>query len=491
MRRPCRALALASALCLCPFVALADDPYADFRVPEHRTASWLVQSIGSTNADQRNSMFGIDRDRFTFGRFQSRTDWSLESEAQLRALEFAADANWNYYHSRFESAPLTDQSAHQRNNHQVATVSGLQRSYLGGSEYALDVSVVADIELSQSDYSQDGHEISGPSETFFGNESRTRFYQHVGQVTLGIGRGRVRDVTGVFSAQLIEQRLLATGGLSQPLSAAARLRIAQLHYLANDYSSAHDRPARYFWREVERVLREDGALRDSSLDAYSLVRVLEPAMGGAFFLRRSGTFVRPFFFGSEIRGHEDFDTRSSYLSLFNGSPVYGQVFESSNRNHLDREDSGAGVGVEYHRPVGMRWQSDLSTAASYGGGPRRSLDLGSAAQIQYMIADRWYSSASLQYDVLSERLDDVRSEPTWFLQGRAQLSYLVEDSWSFDLQFSTSQAQSRNQLVGFFGAPESIFQRFSTLLVGLTYRPFGRFDAPGLGVAERLSTPRL
>jgi hypothetical protein len=71
--------------------------------------------------------------------------------------------------------------------------------------------------------------------------------------------------------------------------------------------------------------------------------------------------------------------------------------------------------------------------------------------------------------------------------GRANLSYLVEDSWTLDLQFTHEQEQERN---GIFYFPR-YFQRTSALTFGLTYRPFGRFAAPGLGLSEHLAAPAL
>jgi hypothetical protein len=486
-----RALALVSAFCLLPAVVHAEDPYADFRVPDHRSFSWIVQSNGTTNLNLRNQGTESSRDRALNGALRSQMTWASESEARQRALVLATNASWFYDHSRATNAfpaQLFQSSEHQRADRQDLTLAASQRSYLGASEFAMDGQVTADL-----DFEQDGRSdvnasfLTPPAEDVLGEETQDRVYRHQGSVSLGIGRGRVRDVTGVFSAQLIEQRLLATGRLTRALSDPARLRLAQLHYLSSDFFAAHERPGRYFWREAERVLREDGALSDSTLDAYSLERVLEPTLPGVQFTRRTGWFVRPFFFGSETRGHADQDFRSDHLLVSSGVVQFHSQSEFSARNKLDRKDSGVGLSAEYHRPVGMRWQSDASAGASYGRGPLRELDVNASAGLQYLLADRWYASATFQESVRSQRTADGRSQPSWFLQSRANLSYLVEDSWSIDLHYTDVQGIQRDVFASF----PADFLRSSGFSFGLTYRPFGRFDAPGLGLSEHLTTPAL
>ncbi len=465
MSRIHRAFALASALSLLPALARADDPYADFRVPDHRTFTWIVQSSGGINSSQENAS-SRSRERSLNGHLLSRMAWGSETEARLRALAVATDARWistrDQFDAHFPFNETDHEVQHRRNDAQSLTVSGGQRSYLGRSSFAVDAQASAALELAQRGSSQDRRDLNiTPSSNVFEFTSNEDFedrrYQQSGSASLGLGFGRVRDVTGVFSAQLIEQRLRATGRLTRALSPEAALRLAQLHYVANDITAAHDRPGRYFWREVERVLREDGALNEGTLDAYSLERVLEPALGVVQITRRVGIFVRPFYFGSESSGHLDEDFSRSTRQLDDGVPVFSDSEKFSRRIRVREKDSGVGLGVEVHRPAGMRWQSDLSVAASYGGGAGRALVVGTFAGIQYLLADRWYASATLDETERSRHAGDGRTPPSWLLEGRASLSYLVEDSWSLDLLFSHEQEQERN---GVFYFPR-YFQRTS------------------------------
>jgi hypothetical protein len=482
-----RSLVFASALTLLPAAAYAEDPYADFRVPEHRRFSWFVQANGSANSFQGNSPNSTTHDTSPSGQLLSQMVWSHESDARLSNLAFTAQARTFQDHRRFTaSSPVYEQSGHQWDNFETLSLSVDQRNYLGDSRFAVEGDASLAYVLAQRGNSAAGYSQGGTFEDFNGDEQSLHSYRPSGSVTLGIGYGRVRDATGVYSAQLIEQRLHAMGRLTRALSPAARTRIAQLHYIAGDFLAAHDRPSRYFWQEVERVLNDDGALAEGGLDAYSLLRLLEPSMGGRGYTRLAGGFVRPFFFGSQVGGHEDLDTRSSRLVLDSGTVVFAEEAQSSQRTELDQKDSGVGLGLEYHRPGGMRWQTDASAVSTYGGGPRRELDVSSVAQVQYLIADRWFALARLDYQSHSQELNGARSEPEWTLAGRTSLSYLVEDSWSLDLQCSSTQQQRRNE--DFF---TTSFVRVSGISFGLTYRPYGRFEAPGLNIAQRLITPPL
>jgi hypothetical protein len=481
-----RVLLYASALTLLPAAAYAEDPYADFRVPEHRRFAWFVQANGSANSFQSNSPNSTTHDTSPSGQLLSQMVWSHESDARLSNLILTAQAQTRQDHFQYTAPPANQQSDHQWNNFETLSLSVDQRNYLGDSQFAVEGDASLAYVLSQQGNSSAGYSRGGTFEDFQGYEQSLHSYRPSGSVTLGIGYGRVRDATGVYSAQLIEERLRAMGRLTRALSPATRTAIAQLHYIAGDFLAAHDRPSRYFWQEVERVLNADGALAEGGLDAYSLLRLLEPTMGGRGYTRLAGGFVRPFFFGSQVGGHEDLDSQSSRLVLDSGTVVFAEEAQSSQRNDLNQKDSGAGLGLEYHRPGGMRWQTDASAVSTYGGGPRRVLAVSSAAQVQYLIADRWFAFARLDYLSHSQELNGTRSEPEWTLAGRTSLSYLVEDSWSLDLQCNTTQQQRRNE--DFFTTG---FVRISGISFGLTYRPYGRFDAPGLNIAQHLITPPL
>src|SRR5262249_36178008 len=114
-----------------------------------------------------------------------------------------------------------------------------------------------------------------------------------------VGFGRVRDASVVFAVEVLEERLTATGALARPPSPEARQRLAELFFQRDEFSSPHTRPERFFWNEVERILRDDGALTGDAIGAESIllaleaVRPLVPNSQSSDFVRFRGFFVGP------------------------------------------------------------------------------------------------------------------------------------------------------------------------------------------------------
>src|SRR5262249_22795493 len=116
--------------------------------------------------------------------------------------------------------------------------------------------------------------------------------------------------------------------------------------------------------------------------------------------------------------------------------------------------------------------------------------LSSTARLDHVIADRWVASAAASQLIVSRRSSGVRLHPTWQTSVELELAWFVEDSWAITATERLSQARPR---VVFSGGPvgSDAFQREHQLQVGLTYRPVGRFEAPALGISERLTRMRL
>ena len=130
--------------------------------------------------------------------------------------------------------------------------------------------------------------VAGRYETRLSNQGNSYQYSGIARITLG--HGIVRDATVVEDVHILESRLLAAGTLSRPLTPAGRARLAELLTVTPSLSFEHDRPERFEWREVERILREDGALSGGSLDAYGVLRAMEPYLSVSS-QRRSGHFA--------------------------------------------------------------------------------------------------------------------------------------------------------------------------------------------------------
>jgi hypothetical protein len=493
MRGPQLALVCTGASLLVASVALAQDPYREFRIPDARSFSWIVSSGARWDGGDSNSPFNSTLDRSRSADLSSYVRLRTQSDRHVMDLHSDLAGNWNQdrsssvYHDDFIREDRW--SAGDFDTYRAALVASTA-GYWGDTDWGLDAAFsaaygfrrVASVSNRHLRYVPSSHELLETS------AEENRYYNGAGNAALGLGLGRIRDATGVFSVQVLEQRLKATGRLLRPLSPGARQRLAQLFAVSPLMGDAHDRPGRFFWGNVEHILREDGAITDGTLDAYSLIRLLEPSSLGFRYTRLAGWHVSPRYVLVLARGHADHDEGSLSLLTDGGVPVFDLHSESHSRTKLDQTSGRAQLVAEYQRPWGMRWQARIVSTLSYGDGASRLASVTGGYSVDHLVADRWLISGSLSHEVNSVRRGGARVHPTWSLLGIVQAQYFVEDSWS--LSASYRHVQSRGENV-YFQPTYTRFDRFNDFRLGLTYRPVGRFEAPWLGVSERLTPVRL
>jgi hypothetical protein len=482
------ALVCTSAILLAP-VASAQDAYSDFRVPEARSFTWLVN--GSARWNQQNEAFPgfLTDNRTAVGDLFTAAARHAESEALVSDLVLDLRGTWNTTRLTSSFSDSTGEQARDfsgdTGDYQASATASTTR-YLHGSGWGVDAAVDAFYEYSRNANASTTSQASPFSRLIFGEDDVFHSYHGSLDALLGPGYGRVRDVTGVFDMQVLEHRLEATGRLRHPLSPAARQRLAELFSVSGDFLSAHDRPDRYLWREAERILREDDAIEAGTFDAWSLVRALEPATLSIVVTRRAGWRVAAAYEVALDRGHSDADRKSTIEFVSIGSPPELLQVTSGSRTSLDENRGFANASVEYHRPFGMHWQTDFSGTARYGDGPRRQIVITPAVGLTNVLADRWVATATGSLVSVSEILDGARSSPAWTARVTAQLSYFFEDSWSIAAGLDHQRARPLfTDATGVTSVQGS--QRQTQLVLALTYRPVGRFEAPGLHVAERLA----
>src|SRR5262249_52346063 len=122
------------------------------------------------------------------------------------------------------------------------------------------------------------------------------------------------------------------------------------------------------------------------------------------------------------------------------------------------------------------------TAASHG-----RLELSTLARSLYLLADRWYALATAQQVVRSVVAQGTREQPSWSVAGNVELGYFFEDSWSAHVAWNGLDNMTRFRSAG--AVAES--NRSTQISFGLTYRPIGRFNAPGAGVSGRRTPTAL
>ena len=290
---------------------------------------------------------------------------------------------------------------------------------------------------------------------------------------LTLGVGRVRDATGVYRAWLLEHRLRQSGTLTRDLSRDASGKLAALFYVENRFGIPHDRPARFFWREVERILREDGALASGALDAYSVYHVIEPAFDKRFVTRSAGFFVGPLV---SVTDRNEFQRRSIHNDyiLFDSDTVVNR-FSSSWSARQANHDARVAVGAraEYHLPIDLRWQLDAGSSLQYEDEADR-LAIGTTVRLFYLIADRWYAETGGAHQWY--RLGSAgHSREEWSVRYGANLSYFLEDAWRVGIAWEGANQHQSDR--------DQSTQQFS---LGISYHITGALDVPGVVDPVRL-----
>jgi hypothetical protein len=479
-----RSLLLAAAL-LAPASAVAGE-FDAYRIPEHTWRSgsaalagrysrnsYTTDSPYSSAAKQSNGAGalevsfarGYDSDRFQRSwRASARGTISGENVEEQRASLARTVDSWS------------------RRGGGVFEVLGNFRAYPEERKVGLDLSG-AFVAITDQGLLRRDDALSYPDTRY---ENRTDYqqnrYDYAGNATVTLGHGLVRDATVVEDVHVLEQRLLVCGTLSRALSPGAREKLAALLTVTPSLAYEHDRPDRYAWREVERVLREDGALAGESLDAYGLLRAMEPYLSVPS-QRRTGHFAglaAMFEHRHEIDRGASQTTSRTYL---------GDSLVAEAVNHDDARQDGygdrayVGVAAEWHRPSGWRVQWDAAGRALV---PARAGEHGLTEQVdltaEWHVADRWQVTGGVRQerDYLEQgERDDSTPHDSWRTTLAGQLDYYVEDNLSVRLTVSDSQSSRREKPYG-DGATYDNYAHDGSVQLGISYRFLGRVSAPGL-----------
>jgi hypothetical protein len=309
--------------------------------------------------------------------------------------------------------------------------------------------------------------------------------------SFAVGAGRVRDATVVYEVDVLEHRLRESGAITRPLSVEARQRLASLLVLREGYLSPHEHPAKYLWRDLEKILSDDGALAPDGVGTLALLRsaesLLDPKIDPVWLtprsplLRETGWFAGPvvqaWYRGTGNR--VSFSGR--HQSALNDTLISDFSFSSEQHDAHDANAIYAGVQGEWHRPISMTWQADAGGQALF---PVEQFDAGLEANthvsIAAIVADRWSASAFGRYHRTYGQPDVSFTgvyQDFWAVDYGATFAFYLEDRVL--LQISAAESQLTSHANG-TGASERQFNRSGSVQLGLSYRFWGSLEAPGL-----------
>jgi len=455
--------------------------FSDFRIPAHTWSTGSVTFNGSGNRSRLNADQSYETHRLN-GSLGLRGSIVRETEPWQASLQLDAsgfgvrqDAS-NHTHD----GSIAEENEHGGDSEHIQTVAEL-RAYLGESPYSIAMRGTSRHRFDRFHSEERRQESLIPASRDF--EEDVRAFREDLDLDLTFGLGRVRDATGVYQTWLLERRWLATGALQRRLSPEARQRLAELFYLERSFAAVHDRPDKRFWNEVERIVRDDGAFSADGLDAYSVLRAIEPPHDRTpVFVRQVGWFAGPVVGVGSRRSHQHQRMRE-FLIDTGGTPTES---EAELRTRAYEDFFAAGARAEAFVPIGMEGQFQirsevrhLTTDSGFRPSAFESVEMSSGVAYTHLWNERWSFQGWASHARSITEFDTFTEMSTWMVNYGVDLGFFLEDHLRMSVTVGESQYRQPN-------VPSDLYRRTGEISVGLSYRFLGFLDAPGLVNTHRI-----
>lgn len=486
--------AIAAVLLLALFSAKTwSQDFDGFRIPDSRTIAWTGFAGGSL---MRNRLSGSGRavkSGASSGTLQSTFSVVHDSDPARSAwvLSISGGGARAYSDTRFDQPDFLgfwgSREADDQSVSQLFVASVEDRRYPWVVPLGWSASLDASASFGESwrqESSVSFRNVSGTAQSY-----RTRYsLDDVAENRsvsgrLVLGWGRVRDATSVMDAWTLERRLEASGALQRPLTRAARERLAALLSLRGAYSAVLDRSGRSVWREIERLIEEDGALSEGGVTAFGTLRAGEPVFPGTAVAqdvlprspvqRSIGYFVGPEVEWSHNLSWQSRGAAQTSVYAIGDSVTGTGQSESRYGDQYGSDQVLGGIRIEYHRPLSERLQLDvMGRIARPLHKEGRGHAVSSSARLDWLVLDRWLIGGS----VMQSGTAGTGDVEGWRVTYGGSARYFIEDRLGVGLSLSEIQEER----YGFGGNPEHMHRRDARVNLTLDYQFLGRIAAPGL-----------
>jgi hypothetical protein len=228
---------------------------------------------------------------------------------------------------------------------------------------------------------------------------------------LGIGFGRVRDVSPIFRALRLKERLEA-------LNRGMTLTDKQIEELANTFSQyykfarVYDRYEKYFWEEISPILNDEFSALNISESLY-LTEVMQE------YIKR-------------LQGSE----------VILGIDLWQRYFSERDEDILDDVYAGPGISFNYYNNFNLKYQLSIFSKLSYGKYLKddsiedSNLIFEFSNRHLFDLSDRlrWSSGIAFSYD--HYWYDDVDGY-IFDTKIESSIDYFIENNFSFYCKIST------------------------------------------------------
>ncbi len=474
-----RTLLAAAVLLALPAAGRAGDAFSDFRIPDHHEHVYAASLSAYADRSSSNSPGTSAFSRNASPMFGAQARWTRDSEARQWDIGLIGSARGDWASSggvRVDPGYASyDQSDRSSNALESVRLVSSARTY----PFRVPLGITASLSASSLDQqtwdrSSDLRQyvVPTPAQTQLavGSRETWSYYQQVG-AGVGVGWGRVRDASGVHVAEWMERRWMRDHALARPLSDAARAKLAQLFSIRSSYGYVHDRPDKAFWRDVESVLREDGALAHDGLDAWASNHALDALTATSFgSARASGWFVGPQVATEQTHQVVRVDVANSISMSSVASSAYDE-FRQGVRQVFSTSSTTVGLVAQVARAFGLRTQLDaIAFAGADVRGLRRYTEASAEIVARCWIDERWALGARTAGSRTITAADAYQPD-TWSALAEGGLSYYLEDHWSAGVLASIARSMR--------DVPSHDSVRQGRIQLGIGWNR-GALDAPGL-----------
>ena len=236
----------------------------EYRLPDWGYRTWdLGFGLNGSGGDRYQN----DENQNAYNRFRTALDsgFRLYRESEVRTYRLVVNVGGDYEKTHSSSHSNVN-SAHQLDG--ILALGGGWTQYVSDGPFSLRLTA-----NTNQRYSEVIQEISDGQETVE-NSTYRRANSYFGNV--GVGWGRVRDVTPLIRAQRLSERLSALG--RDRLTAGQVQEIARVLATEQGYRMVFDRPDKSFWADVlSPMLGADNPL--SPYEIFYLRDILEEDVG--------------------------------------------------------------------------------------------------------------------------------------------------------------------------------------------------------------------
>ena len=425
----------------------------DYRLPNWGYSQFSIRSGGlslsgrnmtSEREDQGNNSIDESTNTNVSERFSINPSYNRYEESELQILRLSTSFGFtnriNHSESEIKEYDINrdDRSAKTNSNDNNFTYS-LATNY---SRYLNDSFFLYGSFNSSINYRFSSYESNSNENGLRTNDSERRsinFYPSV-----GIGFGRVRNVTNVLRAIRLKERYEVVSG--QTLGGAEILNTADQFTRFQSYQQTYDRPEKYFWGDLNSIL--DNKLdRLSAFDLFYLSDVFDEQLGSRFEGAELLFSVDYRYNNSLLRAEEELDgsrDESRNISIERAATVKLDADFYKNLN----------LKNQIHIAFNNRGMFPLERANNYEWQFRSDLEF----NWLYVIADRWhvnnYITSSFNTFSLKERErivsikshninTSISSNLTYFIENRMGITGNLSfgNDYQYDRQFLTTSTK--------------------------------------------------